>query len=118
LIPEIIIINARWSLLLEKVRFNNGEGGFELGSSWEWEIPLSTDNKYGDIRTEIIKSIEMILNTGKTVILIYPIPEMGWDVSRILSRHLLINNTVAERVASISYASYLERNKSSFEEKS
>lgn len=112
-LPDVLIVNARWSLLMEKERFNNGEGGIESGNSWVWDLPQAGVN-YSDVMgSEIIESIQMILKAGKIVILIYPVPEMGWDVSRVLSRHLLFNSSVSQDVASVSYNRFLERNKRS-----
>jgi hypothetical protein len=114
-LPKHMIINARWSLLMERDRFNNGEGGIESGNAWLWELPLPNINYSEAMRSEIIESIQKILSADKTVFLIYPVPEMGWDVSRILSRHLLVNGVVSLDVASVSYKRFLERNKSAIE---
>ena len=67
------------------------------------------------MRSEIVSSIKKIIDAGKTVILIYPVPEMGWDVSRVLGTHLLLDGTISERTASVSYSNFLERNKSAID---
>lgn len=111
-IPDILIVNARWSLLIEKIRFNNDEGGLELGNPWLWNIPLSGVDYSEAMRSEIVESIQMILKAGKKVILIYPVPEMGWDVSKIVSRHLLLHGSISKDAGSISYSAFLKRNES------
>lgn len=114
-LPDVFIISSRWSLLMEKERFKNSEGGTESGDSWLWNIPQSSGNYSSDMRSEIIESIQMILRAGKIVILIYPIPEMGWDVPRVLLRHFLANSSVSPETASVSYDEFLERSKSATE---
>jgi hypothetical protein len=115
MLPKYLILNARWSLLMERERFNNGEGGLESGNAWLWDLP-SNNTSYSDaMRSEIVSSVQSLLKAGKTVILIYPVPEMGWDVSRMLSRNLLLKNTVSSDFASISYKIFLDRNNSAIE---
>jgi hypothetical protein len=114
-LPKYLIVNARWSLLMERERFDNGEGGIESGNAWLWDLP-STNSTYSKaIRTEIVESIQKLLSADKTVILIYPVPEMGWDVSRILSRNLFLENSISADLASISYKRFLDRNSSAIE---
>ena len=114
-LPQYLIVNARWSLLMERERFNNGEGGIEYGSPWLWDLP-SAKTSYSDaMRTEIVESIQNLLTAGKTVILIYPVPEMGWDVSRILARNLLLKKPILDDLGSISYKRFLDRNNSAIE---
>lgn len=113
-IPDVLIVSARWSLLMEKERFNNGEGGLESGSPWLWDIPLSGNNYSDAMRSEIVESIQLMLNAGKKVILIYPVPEMGWNVSRVVSRYLMHNESVLEGLGSVSYSSFLQRSESAY----
>jgi hypothetical protein len=81
--PEVktIVIANRWTFYLEGTRFDNGEGGREEGSAFANppERPAAV--------ADIIKSeIKAYLDMGKKVILIYPIPEAGWDVPKTLAR--------------------------------
>ena len=116
-IPDVVIVSSRWTFLMEKEPFNNREGGVEHGNSWLWDFTATTTGgNYSDnMRSEITESIQMILNAGKVVILIYPIPEMGWDVPRLLLRNLLFNKNISSDFASVSYDRFLERNKSTIE---
>jgi len=47
------------------------------------------------------------------VVLVYPIPEPGWDVPQIIAKYLLYKNTTADLNTSL--ALYKERNKDVFE---
>jgi hypothetical protein len=75
-LPEVIIINARWSFLIEAEPFNNGEGGVEQGKSWLWDLPEKSQSYSSNMRSEIVESINAILKAGKILVLIYPVPEM------------------------------------------
>ncbi|OYU11103.1 MAG: acyltransferase [Comamonadaceae bacterium PBBC1] len=110
-LPDVLIVSARWAFLLEEKPFNNGEGGVESGNSWLWELPRKSANYADNMSFEIVESINSILKSGKIVVLIYPVPEMGWDVSRVLSKHWLFSNTPSSTMGSVSYDLYLERNK-------
>ena len=114
-IPDVLIVSSRWAYLLNNKPFNNSEGGIEHGNSWLRNLTSTEDNYSDNMRSDIIDSIKMILNAGKVVILIYPIPEMGWDVPRLLWRNLLFNKKVSPEFASVSYDRFLERNRSAIE---
>jgi hypothetical protein len=112
-LPNTIIISARWSLLVERFPFDNGEGGVESGNSWEWSIPKTGGTYSDNMRVEIVSSIKTILETGKTVILVYPVPEMGWDVTKVLtqSQDVIPPNDLG----SVSYDGFLQRSKNAIE---
>jgi len=114
-IPEIIIISASWALLMNQNGYNNDEGGIEHGENWVWSIPSEDKQNPNSMRSEITNSIKKIIDSGKIVLLIYPIPEMGWDVPRILGRHLVLYNKTSDSAASVSYSSFLERNASAIQ---
>ncbi|MEP7244404.1 MAG: acyltransferase family protein [Gammaproteobacteria bacterium] len=89
---KTVVIAARWTLDLEGDRFNNGEGGVELGDASHL-IPLGKGREFlkdpdriatlGKIYRD---SIEALLRSGKHVVLVYPIPEVGWDVPQEVMR--------------------------------
>lgn len=94
---DTIVMHARWPFYLEGSRFNNQEGGVEYGNS---DFILPTDNKNilissnPKIRHEIIgkkyrKTIESLLAHNKKVILIYSVPEAGWNVPIKLARDFI-----------------------------
>ena len=58
------------------------------------------------------KAIYDLLKSGKRVILVYPVPEVGWDVPAYASKKLLYLN---ESSVTTSYAKYLERNAAAIE---
>jgi len=108
-IPDILVVNARWALLIEKNRFDNGEGGIEGGDDWVWDL---ADENYSTTMTDVIvKSIREMLDSGRKVILVYPVPEMGWQVPSHLAKSYLIGGELQDKTASVSYQRFVSRNK-------
>lgn len=82
--PSIVVIGSRLPLYLSGSWFDNGEGGIEDKKS-----SLILRSKGGNrseverkaaVRQSIISSTEEILSFGHKVVLIYPIPAVGWSV--------------------------------------
>tara|TARA_Y100001960_G_C14780259_1_gene886170 strand:- start:4549 stop:6588 length:2040 start_codon:yes stop_codon:yes gene_type:complete len=114
---SIVIIGGRLPVYLSGKYFNNKEGGIE-----DEIIKFKyrhVENKYS-FKEGFKKSIFEILNNNK-VILIYPIPEVGWNVpNKIFSgKSKRYFNEVEEnynnKILSTSYKVYQERTKESFE---
>lgn len=114
-IPNIIVVNARWALLAESIRYQNDEGGKESGGKWEWTFQNPEDLYQNTIRREIIDSISKIINAGKTVILIYPVPEMGWNIPRILAAYKVFDKEINASTGSVSYKNFSERNRNAYD---
>ena len=110
-LPSTLVLLARWTIYIEQERFINEEGGVEAGDKATWIAPKSNELTYFDaIKTSYANSIRLMLNNGHKVILIYPVPEMGWDVPRRLSRIYSVNNFLAPSDASTSYEVFQKRN--------
>lgn len=87
---EIIVLWTRWPLYVEFDRYDNGEGGIEAGKIAVPEIGLFEAVNREEIKRKIgnlyLDSINEMLNLDKKVVLIYPQPEVGWDVPQYLSK--------------------------------
>lgn len=114
-VPQTVIVNARWALLMEAERFDNGEGGNESGTDWHWELDPKTGDYQSAMRASIIESVRAILNSGRKVVLVYPVPEMGWSVPERLMKLSMVNGRVGDADASTSYERFLQRNKRAIE---
>ena len=111
---SIIIFVGRFPLYLTNNYFDNLEGGVE---GKEWGDKYVSVGKYENIQSSFKNEISELSNNHK-IILIYPIPEVGWDpynkiynqwVKQNLPKNFnLINVTT-------SYEVYKDRAKSSFE---
>jgi peptidoglycan/LPS O-acetylase OafA/YrhL len=83
--PEIatVVIASRWAFYFEGSRFDNGEGGREKGFGFANSLQRQ------DAVAQVIKSeIKALLALGKKVILVYPVPETGWNVPDVLAREV------------------------------
>jgi peptidoglycan/LPS O-acetylase OafA/YrhL len=109
-VPDTVIISARWALLMERNRFNNNEGGEENGNDWYWDVEADGRSYKESMRLALQKSIRKILESGRRVILIYPSPEMGWDVPMRLAKTYRINGNITPTDASTSHETYQARN--------
>lgn len=108
-VPPVLVVNARWTLLMERSRFDNGEGGREGGTEWEWKTGLPGTYE-ASLAADISLSVREMLRTGHRVILVYPVPEMGWDVPARLGKLRMKNGKLSPTDASTSYATFLSRN--------
>ncbi len=71
----IIILGGRFPVYLSNSLFNNQEGGIEGG---EWSQKYVSISKYKSIQDSFKNEVLEISKNNK-IILIYPIPEVGWD---------------------------------------
>lgn len=109
---ENIVLAGRYVQSLIKEAFDNGEGGIELGTEGHHYYPgnyNSEAERTALILDSYVGSIEELINEGKRVFLIYPIPEVGWDVPRQIQKRYFRGITDP---LTTSYARYLERSKS------
>ncbi|MBB4195289.1 peptidoglycan/LPS O-acetylase OafA/YrhL [Rhizobium aethiopicum] len=110
-----IIVAIRWTFRLypipgqiDRLTFVNGEGGEEIEDYRENYAAVngsfSVDGRSKTLAIdELIQSLE---RTGKRVVVVYPIPELGWNIAKVNLRH---GPGLSE--LSTSEALYLERNK-------
>lgn len=122
--PEIdtLVLAARWTLYLENSPFDNREGGVEsegdnvlLGpsdGSVEWRSSEALRREL--IAARIRATVADYLNLGRTVVLVYPIPEAGWHVPNLMARHLR-RHTHPEHDYTTSYDVFLSRSLSAYE---
>ena len=101
---QTVILLARWSLYLEGVPFNNMEGGLEIIKT-RYGLPIAENENFIHNKTRIPEigklyraTIETLLNTGKKVVLVYPIPDVGWNVPRHMAKTYLYYPQTKERL--------------------
>ena len=112
---SIIIFGGRFPLYLTGHYFDNKEGGVEGG---EYESKYISTGKYNTIQSSFKNSIDE-LSKNNQIILIYPIPEVGWNsLIKILNQYpknVFSNKKVELKYITTSYQVYKERTQSSFE---
>lgn len=109
----ILIFLGRLPLYISSRYFNNNEGGIE-GNKWQHE--LRSNGEFESIEKSFSISMNNLAKDKNSIILIYPIPEVGWDVpSEILKRFFIFNYEFSEKnFVTTSYRLYKERTKSTF----
>jgi len=113
-VPDTLILLQRWSSAIEGDLFDNQEGGVEIAEFRSEHVKNGIDKKL--IKMKLFKdSIQKLLANGKRVVVVYPVPEMGWNVTKRMLRLYSLNRKVAADDASTSYAVFKERNKNAYE---
>jgi peptidoglycan/LPS O-acetylase OafA/YrhL len=113
---SIVVLASRLTMYLTGTRFDNKEGGVEPGDGLSFRDRDSKEVSPDYIDNAIRKGIVDLLAAGHKVVLVYPIPEAGWDVPPGLALEAGKQRTepgrppaLAEDVLSTSYATFLER---------
>lgn len=117
---EMVIMLGRYPLQFEAEVFDNGEGGIENGVS-QRAIPIDPSidvSKDDGTRIEIVgqlleETVNQLVNVGKRVVLVYPVPEVGWDVPVLLAKEKIFG-VEREAPLSISYELFRERAETSY----
>ena len=116
---SIIIFGGRYELFLSGRCFNNKEGG-ECSENDIFTHEYVSLEEYDSIENSFKNEVSELLNNNK-VILVYPIPEVGWNVPRKLNiffksiSKTRIGLSKKEDFITTSYKVYQIRNKASFE---
>ena len=124
----IVVWHQRWSFRLLEEYFDNKEGHTEY--QHERERYLTTYLEPINIKTETLEqrqkyitqgiksSADRILEEGHALILVYPVPEMGFDVKNLIlkkySFFYLLNDKKKIKILSTSYDIFKDRNKMIF----
>ncbi len=116
---QTVILLSRWALPLNGERFNNQEGGIEHGRNL-YGLPITKDTSFIHDKKRIPEvgklyraTITALLNAGKKVVLIYPIPEVGWNVPKYLAKKQLHYATTKEQLSS-SFAVFKQRTRNAY----
>ena len=111
--PDVLVLSQRWTPAFENERFDNGEGGVELGGV---DVALIDGvepgtEAYQDLLAERLAGSLQALLEQAPVVLIGPSPEAGWNVPRQLQKMILSGVAEFEDLElSTSYSRFKERN--------
>tara|TARA_B100001057_G_C22837753_1_gene945846 strand:- start:447 stop:2462 length:2016 start_codon:yes stop_codon:yes gene_type:complete len=111
---SIIIFGGRLPVYISNSYFNNQEGGVE-GNKFSSKY-MPNDDKYDSIQDSFRSEILEISKNNK-IILIYPIPAIGWDPNKKIwldRANKFSKNFILPEITT-SYKVYKDRTKSSFE---
>ncbi len=122
----IVILHFRWSLKILETHYDNEEG-YKEKSNLIYKYYLEPNNikttsqqqrqKY--LRNEIISRIKYIINKGHKLIIVYPVPEMAFNVPRTLNSKFIKSrfnfSQFSTPILSGSYEVFKKRQKAVFE---
>ena len=107
---QVLVLTARWPLYVHGLGFDNGEGGIETKSTnYCYQIDQNSESECGN-EAVILDGIERelrLLSERFRIVLVYPIPEAGWDVGNKVLKSIIFNDQDVE--IDTSYAAYKER---------
>jgi hypothetical protein len=84
---HVVAIAARWPYALARSFYDNGEGGVELGVDDGLRPDAARDRRF---EASLRRVVQRLREAGKTVVIVYPVPEAGWNVPNYLvHRHQL-----------------------------
>ncbi len=117
---DAVVVSARWTAKMYPVNnlvidssFNNQEGGIEYHKNPSLNYaPTQSGNWVIDgewKKQAVLTLINKLIETQKQVLVVYPIPEVGWDLPRYNFATYLQTGEVKKDV-STSYALYKSRN--------
>jgi peptidoglycan/LPS O-acetylase OafA/YrhL len=124
--PSTVILGGRLPLMLSEERFNNTEGGDEGVMRDFLQYPdnslTSKQQRKAAIFKEYKDTVLELADHGHKVILVYPIPEVGWNVPKKL-RNLIkrdqksrktLTGVLSNEPVTTSYSVYKQRTKDTF----
>lgn len=122
--PSIVFVGGRLPLILEEDRFDNKEGAYE-GEMKDFiqnlDHSLHTKMQRQDfISEQYRKTVQVLAEAGHQVVLIYPIPEVGWHVPKVILDRVRGDLANADKIVksdpvTTSYDVFIDRTKSSYE---
>ena len=90
---ETVIFAARWTAYLAHAKFDNGEGG--VFDDRMYGVPLklvgSEEERQEAIRNIIKRGVKEFLEAGKRVVLVYPVPEAGWNIPQMAAKKMSLS---------------------------
>ncbi len=110
-----VVINDRVNAYMEGTRFDNREGGVEPGQPIpvvvKGSAPANEQERIAGVQRALSNTIQILLDSGLTVVYVAPVPEVGWNVPSTvvkLTATGMLPLTTARQV-------YLDRNRRVYE---
>ena len=118
----IVILHYRWPVYLLETYYENEDGYKEINnlefSKYLEPINMQTytnQQRQKYIKDGLISQINNIVNRGHNLILVYPVPEMGFSVPKYLLKKIIKKKDEAIPILSESYEAYKIRNELVFQ---
>jgi len=117
---SIIVVSSRYPLYLSSEGFDNKEGGKESIPRIWISDQAHKENDVSVSSSLIQSTFNELLDTNAQVVMVYPVPETGWDIPKHVRKQLNSHPASQKLKAfesmqiSTSYDVYIERTASSF----
>lgn len=114
---DVVIVSIRWTYrmfpvpgAIDALTFDNGEGGVEKDAYRENYTVQNGIRSTGGAgkRAAVQQLLDSLLATGRDVVLVYPVPEVGWDVPHLNFKRFVADGQVLQEI-STSAATYRMR---------
>lgn len=111
---EYVVLSGRFTMYFDGDGYDNGEGGVERDGRYpagrvdRAARPYPEAERQADVLRLYTRQVADLLAAGKKVILLYPVPEQGWNVPRVMAKRLFFSGEGVE--LSVSHASFKARN--------
>lgn len=115
--PSIVIVGGRFPLYLNKTYFDNTEGGREQGATF-WATLEGVNGE--PLEELVVATYRKLLDDGHRLIIIYPIPTVGWNLPARMNSLLIgasedeISSVLEKNAITTSSSVYYDRAKSTF----
>lgn len=111
-----IILSIRWNFRLfpvpghiDQLATSNSDGGKELEIYREY-VTAPTNKSTVDAKTSVLKDfITRLIQTGQPVYLVYPVPEISWDIAKLNYYYKKDHDRILDEI-SIPYQDVINRN--------
>lgn len=114
---SIIIFGGRFPLYISNFFFDNKEGGKEKdNNNLKWPSTYVSNSNYKTIQESFKREVSKLSYNNK-IILVYPIPEVGWNIHNEVLSQWIDSNFSKEfnlKFITTSYEIYKDRSKLSF----
>ena len=116
----IVVLMMRLPVVIEKSRFDNGAAGVEPGIAPHISLamgPFDHAASLHQIEARFSETVRQMLAGGLKVVLIYPVPEMGWNIPlklTQLARDGPAGAWLSPREASVSRQQFLARSQRTY----
>lgn len=112
-----LVLSGRYAQYLDGGLFDNGEGGIEdrpvemvdVASSTSMDAVPGDRNRMARVEQQMQRALNELIDEFNVVI-IYPVPEVGWDVPRRLLHREFYGNRSIPYPLTTDYSAYVTRN--------
>lgn len=84
---RLVAVAARWPYVLARSFYDNGEGGVEIGPDDGLDSDPARDARFA---RSLKETVGKLIDGGKEVLIVYPVPEPGWDLPKYLVHSYLL----------------------------